>query len=397
MRLILFTGKGGVGKSSMAAATAARAADLGAKTLVVSSDLAHNLTDILGNNVGEETVQITKNLFALEVDVLAEIRRNWSSMQEYLAGLMSYLGVDDAVAEEAALIPGIEEFFLLERIRREVEDGDYDNVVVDCSPTGGTLRLLTLSDSSAKNFQKIIDMERLFLKLVRPFTNRIKSVKPIIPKDELYDSFGELIVGVGRLGELLKDVEKSSVRLVLTPERVAVAETKRAFTYLSLFGFNVDAVLINKIFPKEVSEGYFAPWQKLQQEQIGVVDKSFLDTPIFQVPYLDGEPIGVDKLAQLGKSIYGESKPNEVYAKRRTVVIDKEDEHTCLSFHVPNMDKQELDIGRKGNDLFITAGGHRRIFALPDSLTDCEIGGAKFDEGRLKVIFHRRKAGAGAA
>ena len=392
MRLILFTGKGGVGKSSMATATAARAASCGSKTLVVSSDLAHNLTDILGKTIGQECVLVQENLWALEVDILTEIRRNWSSMQEYLAGLMTYLGVDDAVAEEAALVPGIEEFFMLERIRREVESGKFETIVVDCSPTGGTLRLLTLSDSSAKHMQKIIDIERLILKLVRPFTNRMKSIKPVIPKDELYDTFGEICEGIGRLGDLLKDVDQSSVRLVLTPERVAVAETKRAFTYLSLFGFNVDAVLVNKIFPSEVKDGYFGPWQKLQQEQIDVIERSFLDRPIFKVPYLESEPLGVDTLSSLGEQIYDGKKPDEIFAKKQSVVLSKEDGKTCLSFHLPNVDKSRLDIGLRGNEMFITAGNYVRIIALPDSLTDSEIGKAKFDDGRLKITFHRDEA-----
>jgi len=298
--------------------------------------------------------------------------------------------LEDAVAEEVALVPGMDEIFLLARILREVESGDFDTIIVDCSPTAGALRLLTLTDSSSTKLNKMLDIERMIFKLVRPFTKNFKSMRAIIPDDKVYNSFGEIINYVGKLGELLKDSSKSSVRLVLNPDRIAVAETRRAYTYFQLFGFSVDAIMVNKVFPEEVANGYFHKWWRIQSEEIDVIKNSFLDTSIYKIPYFDHEPLGLAALEKMGEAVYGDQQPDSVLSSQlETVKLKKVDNKMTLSFHLPGLDKSCLDIGQRGNDLMISAGVHSRVFALPDSLKSSEVESANYEADRLIVTFHR--------
>ncbi len=387
MRLILYTGKGGVGKSSIAAATAVRTAELGCRTLLVSSDLAHNLSDIFDTRVGGEPVRIIENLTALEVDVLREIREQWAPAQDYFTDFLAYLGMENAVAEEIALLPGMDELFLLARILRELDSEQYDLIIVDCSPTAGTLRVLTMTDTACTKLNKMLDVERKIMKLVRPIASRIKEVRPIIPSDEVYGLFDELITKVGRLGEILKDPEVASVRLVLNPDRIALAETRRAFTYLGLFGFPIDGIFVNKVLPEELADGYLHDWFTLQGQLLESIDQSFLDVTQFRALLLEKEPIGVEPLSEMARGIFGPQRPEEVLSASKSVSIDREDGRYRLAFWLPNVGKQELDVGRKDAELILTAGSYTRVFSLPDTLVDRNIATAKFDEGNLLITF----------
>jgi len=387
MRVILYTGKGGVGKSTISAATAVRCARRGSRTLLVSSDLAHNVSDILDHSIGERRVEVEDNLTALEVDVLNEIRENWDPIQEYLANVLSYIGTDSLVAEEVALMPGIDSIFLLTRILREIESERYDTVIVDCAPTGATLRLLSLTDAATSRFSKLVNVERQILKLVRPATRRIEGLREFVPEDRFYESIAVVMGHIGRLSEILSDPERSSVRLVLNPERIAVAESKRAYTYFALFGFPVDGIFINKVYPDEVARGYLGPWCELQQEHLETISKSFLDTRLFPIVHLDHEPVGMDDLDALGSRIFEDLSPDDVLSPVRTVAFDKKDEKTVLRFAIPHLDTASLDIGRKDNELLINAGGHSRVFVLPDTLASAEVEGATYRDDQLSVTF----------
>lgn len=387
MRLILYTGKGGVGKSSIAAASAVRAAESGCRTLLVSSDLAHNLADIFGRPVGGEPTLAAPDLTLLEIDVLREIRENWTPIHNYFADFLVYLGMEGAVAEEVALFPGTDDFFLLTRILREFESRRYDLIIVDCSPTAGILRLLTLSDSACTRLNKLMDVERKVMKLVRPFARKIKAVKEMIPEDEFYGVLDELVRKVGRLGEILKQPEVSSIRLVLNPDRIAIAETRRAFTYFGLFGFPVDGIFVNKVLPVELEQGYLRDWFALQQQLLVSIDQSFLDIAQFRVPLLDHEPIGLEPLSELAKGIFKDRRPEEVLSSSKPVTITLQDGKPRLTFRLPQVAKQEIDVGRKEADLIVKAGGYTRVFALPDSLMDREVVEARFAEGQLTITF----------
>jgi len=391
MRIILFTGKGGVGKSTNACATAALMSAMGQKTLLVSSDLAHNLSDIFDIRSKNGTMEISKNLTMLEVDILKEINDNWDSIQQYMADFLAYIGVDSVVAEEIALIPGMDALFLLTRILREIESGEYDAVIIDCATTAGTLRLLTLTDSSSNKLNKILEVERSILKLIRPFGKRIKSIKNLLPEDEFYDTIGTIIDDIGRLGVILRNPEISSLRLVLNPNKIAIAETKRTFTYFALFGFPVDAIFVNKLFPAELENGYFQKWRRLQQDQMKLLRKSFLDTRIFAIKHYANEPIGLTRLEEMGREIYGELNPAKVLSNVNTVAFKKQDGQTVLSITLPNLDKSNLDIGRKENDLLINAGGYSRVFSLPDTLANIAIDTADYEDSRLNIYFSTEK------
>lgn len=387
MRLILYTGKGGVGKSSIAAASAVRSAELGSRTLLVSSDLAHNLSDIFDTPIGGEPTSISENLTALEVDALKEIREKWSLAHEYLVGVLEYLGVENAVAEEVALYPGIDDLFVLTRILLEVKSGRYDTIIVDCSPTAGTLRYLTLSDSAANKLNKLMDIERKVIRLIRPITNRISGVRDLIPENEVYLVFEDIVGKVGELGEILKDPGISTVRLVLNPDRVSIAETRRAFTYFGLFGFPVDGIFVNKTLPVTLAEGYLHNWYTLQQDLLESIEQSFLDITKLRVPLLDKEPLGLEPLSELAQEIFIDRRPDDVLSPAKTVSLDREDGKYTLSFWLPNVERGDLDVGMKDSELILTARGYVRVFSLPDVLLDSRIESAEYADGSLTISF----------
>jgi len=391
MRIILFTGKGGVGKSTNACATAALTSTRGQKTLLISSDLAHNLFDIFDVAGGNGKGEISKNLTILEVNILEEIKENWDSIQRYMTDFLTYLEMDRMVAEEVSLIPGMDALFLLTRILREIESGEYDVIIIDCAPTAGTLRLLTLTDSSSNKMNRIIEIERSILKLIRPIGKRIKGIKDILPEDDLYVTFGEIINDIGRLGVILRNPEMSSIRLVLNPDKIAISESKRTYTYFSLFGFPVDGIFVNKLFPAELETGYFQKWCRLQQDQMELLKKSFLETRIFSIKHYNNEPIGLERLEEMGRDIYGELNPAQVLSQVNTVAFKKQKGKVLLSIILPNLDKSSLDIGRKENDLLINAGSYSRVFSLPDTLANVEIDAASYENNVLRIYFSAEK------
>ncbi|HUU90956.1 MAG TPA: ArsA family ATPase [Phycisphaerae bacterium] len=387
MRIILFTGKGGVGKSTIAVATALRTAAHGRRTLLVSSDVAHNLSDITAVSIGDSCVPIAKNLHALEVNILGEIRRNWAPIQQYIAEISTYLGMEEAVAEEVALIPGMDAVFLLTRILREVQSERFDTVIVDCAPTGGALQLLTLTDTAAGKINRLVTIERSIMKMIRPVTRRFAGMDPWVPDDPAYEAFERIIGNLGRLGEILQDPQQSSVRLVLTPDRIAVAETRRTYTYLGLFGFPVDAILVNRIFPDELARGYLGPWCALQREQMETISRCFLDTAILPIKYRETEPVGIADLRDLGHEIYGQAVADAMLSETYTVRFANDSGKPAVTFTLPGLDKSSLDVTRKSSELLIAAGGHSRVYALPDSLAASEILEARYDDGELTIVF----------
>jgi arsenite-transporting ATPase len=385
MRVLLYTGKGGVGKTSVSAATALKCAELGYRTLVMSTDPAHSLADSFAMPIKSEPTPLTENLWGLEIDPFREIEENWATVKDYLSTLFASQGVDDIVAEELSILPGMDEFFSLLKIRQFYEKEAYDVIVVDCAPTGATLRLLHFPDMIGWYMRRLFHVERKVVGTIRRFTDEIFSVP--LPGDEVYDTVERLYKRVGDMKAVLADPKITSIRLVLNPEKMVIEETRRAYTYLNLFGFVCDAVIANKVLPEEVTDEYFAEWKASQQRYLEEVEASFGALPIFKVRLYEREVVGIDALRQMANDIYGDRDPTERFADSKPMRIVKRGKDYWLELHLPFTEKGEIQLMRKGDELIIRVGTIKRHLVLPHILAKQEPKGAKLENGILQVRF----------
>jgi arsenite-transporting ATPase len=385
MRVLLYTGKGGVGKTSVSAATALKCAELGYRTLVMSTDPAHSLADSFAMPIKSEPTPLTENLWGLEIDPFREIEENWATVKDYLSTLFASQGVDDIVAEELSILPGMDELFSLLKIRQFYEKEAYDVIVVDCAPTGATLRLLHFPDMIGWYMRRLFHVQRKVVGTVRRFTDEIFSVP--LPGDEVYDTVERLYKRVGDMKAVLADPKITSIRLVLNPEKMVIEETRRAYTYLNLFGFVCDAVIANKVLPEEVTDEYFAEWKASQQRYLEEVEASFGALPIFKVRLYEREVVGIDALRQMANDIYGDRDPTERFADSKPMRIVKRGKDYWLELHLPFTEKGEIQLMRKGDELIIRVGTIKRHLVLPHILAKQEPKGAKLENGILQVRF----------
>jgi arsenite-transporting ATPase len=385
MRVLLYTGKGGVGKTSVSAATALKCAELGYRTLVMSTDPAHSLADSFAMPIKSEPTPLTENLWGLEIDPFREIEENWATVKDYLSTLFASQGVDDIVAEELSILPGMDELFSLLKIRQFYEKEAYDVIVVDCAPTGATLRLLHFPDMIGWYMRRLFHVQRKVVGTIRRFTDEIFSVP--LPGDEVYDTVERLYKRVGDMKEVLADPKITSIRLVLNPEKMVIEETRRAYTYLNLFGFVCDAVIANKVLPEEVTDEYFAEWKASQQRYLEEVEASFGALPIFKVRLYEREVVGIDALRQMANDIYGDRDPTERFADSKPMRIVKRGKDYWLELHLPFTEKGEIQLMRKGDELIIRVGTIKRHLVLPHILAKQEPKGAKLENGILQVRF----------
>jgi len=385
MRVLLYTGKGGVGKTSVSAATALYCAELGYRTLVMSTDPAHSLADSFGQHIGSEPTQLAENLWGLEIDPFREIEENWAIVKDYLSTLFASQGVDDIVAEELSILPGMDELFSLLKIRQFYERDAYDVIVVDCAPTGATLRLLHFPEMIGWYMRRLFHVERKVVGTIRRFTDEIFSIP--LPGEEVYDTVERLYKRVGDMKAVLADPEVTSIRLVLNPEKMVIEETRRAYTYLNLFGFVCDAVIANKVLPDEVTDKYFAEWKASQQRYLEEVEASFGALPIFKVRLYEREVVGFDALRQMAKDLYGDHDPTERFAEIKPIRIVKRGKDYWLELHLPFTEKGEVHLLRKGDELIIRVGTIKRHLVLPHILAKQEPKGAKLEDGILQIRF----------
>jgi len=386
MRVILFTGKGGVGKTTIAAASAMRAAEHGHKTLVVSTDAAHSLGDSFDVRLGNSPTKVADKLWAQEVNVLEEIAANWKTVHEYLASFFKSRGVDDILAEEMAVVPGMDEMFGLLHLHRAKQSRQYDCVVVDCAPTGQTLRLLSLPDVMRWWMQKFFPLERKVAKTLRKMRKKTIMTIPI-PEDALYASIQELFDDIGSLKDLLSEPKNTSVRIVLNPEKIILEETQRAYTYLNLYGYPVDCVVANRILPEEVTDSYFSSWRKKQRKYMTKIESMFSPLPVLRSKLMRSEIVGVKRLARLGEYIYGTDDPAKVYYDQRPQQVVKEQDAYVLVIQLPFVKKAGLDILRNEDQLTVRIGNYRREILLPATLSLLEIGKAKLESNELRIAF----------
>jgi arsenite-transporting ATPase len=387
VRILLFTGKGGVGKSTVAAGTAALAAAEGRRTLVLSTDAAHSLADAFGceyGAIGAEPTEVSPGLFVVQVDAQLRFEQSWADIQRYLLSVLDVAGVDPVAAEELTVIPGAEEVLALLELRLHALFGAWDVIVVDCAPTAETLRLLALPEALGWYMDRVFPVERRVVKALRPVLTRAAGVP--MPGDSVFDAIERLHGELDEVRTLLTGPD-ASVRLVLTPENVVLAEARRSYTTLSLFGYRVDGVIANRIFPAEDADDWRAGWVLAQDEVLGRVEESFAGLPIWRSAYRPREPVGVAPLAELAREVYAEADPLASAPGKAPLRVRRSEGGAVVRLSLPLVSRTDVDLARKGDDLVVTVGSYRRLVTLPSGLARFAIAGARVEHGELQVRF----------
>src|SRR5580765_6630864 len=387
MRVILFTGKGGVGKTTVAAATAVRAAKAGKRTLVMSTDPAHSLADSFETRMGNAPTPIIENLWGQEIDAQERLEDNWREIQDYMVQLMNWAGTETIQAEELTVIPGLDEIFALIDVKTHVESGNYDCLVVDCAPTAETLRLLSLPEIMSWYIERIFPVERKVVKAVRPLVSRMTSLP--IASDQVFEAVERLHRNLDAVKVILTDEAVSSVRLVVNPEKMVISEARRTYTYLGLFGYRVDAVVVNRVLPADVTDPYFGKWKDIQAEHLATVHESFEPVPILLSRLFDREMVGVGLLAEMADEIYAEREATAVLYVDDPIQVEKRGDGYLLRLRLPFVTGGDLDVHRRGDELVVRVGPYKRNMLLPQTLKRMTVRGANLVEDRLEILFER--------
>jgi arsenite-transporting ATPase len=386
-RTILYTGKGGVGKTSVAAATARAIARSGLRTVVLSTDPAHSLSDSLELTLEGEPTEIAPNLWGQELQAEREMERNWHAVQEWLGSLLADRGIDQIVAEEMTVPPGLDELFSLLQIKRHRESGEFDVIVVDCAPTGETLRLLSFPDVARWWLEKVFPWEKRILSAARPLAKTFLDLQ--LPSNDVYAEVQRLVLNLIAMNDILRDRENSSIRLVMNPEKMVIREAQRTFTYLNLYGYLTDAVIVNRVFPPDVESGYFGAWREVQQEQIELVEQAFAPVPVLKAPFFDQEVIGAEMLDRLGQAVFESREPQAMLYNDLSQELELRDGVASLRLKVPFTEKAEIELKKVGLELVVRVAEHKRNIILPPALAPYRPQGARLDDGALTVTFER--------
>ncbi|MEM0128328.1 MAG: ArsA family ATPase [Thermoplasmatales archaeon] len=381
-RILLYTGKGGVGKTSIAAATASILAAKGRKTLVISTDPAHSLGDAFGVEIGPKPSKLADNLYGQEISVNEAINTHWKELKGYLTGLFQTQGLDPVSAEEIATLPGFDEASQLLYLRQYYDDGNYDVMVIDSAPTGESLKLLSFPEAMTWYMDKIFPMGKLAAKVVRPLWNTVATVS--MPSDEVFDSFESLYENLKRIRDILVNPSISTIRLVMNPDKMSLSETKRAYTYLLLYGYPVDSVFINKIYD-ESTGSFFKEWREAQESIIEEVENAFSDIKRFPIPMLRHEPIGFEKLQKMAESIYKDTDPASVFSNEKGIQFLKNQGKYIVRLRLPFANKKNLEVYNKSGELIIQLGNWKRVFYLPTVFSDKNPVKAEFNNGVLDI------------
>ncbi len=388
-RIILYSGKGGVGKTSLSAATAVRAAKLGQRTLVVSTDSAHSLADALDRPVGPDPTLIAPKLEAVEIDVNQELSRHWGVIHDYLTRFMTFKGMEETVAEEMAILPGMEELFSLLKVKGWVETGKYDVVVIDCAPTGDTVRMLGMPEVLDFYFTRVFPIQRTVVRATRGVAQRLTDLP--IPSDDVFGAIKSLYQQMEGMGPLLSDPKRSSIRIVLNPEKMVINESERLYTYLSLFGFPVDAVIANRVLPEEARSKYFDRWFGIQKGHLEAARQAFGTTPFFEAPLFDREMVGPELLEVFAERVFGKTDPTAVLHQDRPIEVKREGKTHALYVRLPYAEKDKIQVWTKGDELVIQVDNQRRRLILPRTLASRRLLGAAFLDQRLRVAFGEKE------
>jgi arsenite-transporting ATPase len=389
MRILFYTGKGGVGKTSVAASTAVRCAKLGHRTLVLSTDAAHSLGDSLGVELRAEPSEIFPNLWAQEINALHELEMSWGEVQRYLSELLAWQGVETIAQGELSVVPGTDELFSLLQIKRHHDEGIFDVLVVDAAPTGETLRLLSLPDIMRWWISRLFPIVRGILKVVRPMARRVSDIP--IADDEVLVSAQEAIDALVAVREILTDQKTCTARIVMNPERMVIREAQRSLTYLSLFGYAVDAVVVNRVLTGSV-DGQFTSWQEMQQEYLPQVYQIFAPLPVLEAQHFPREIIGTEMLDEMATLLYGDADPSSFFYTGTAQRVERSDRGFHLIIPLPFVSEDQIHLAQNADELLISVGWHRHRVALPQSLARLRASDAFFDQNELHVVFQPKTA-----
>jgi arsenite-transporting ATPase len=387
-RTILYTGKGGVGKTSVAAASARRCAAAGLRTVVMSTDPAHSLADSLEAELGGEPTEVAPRLFGQEVQAQDELERHWDAVSEWLGELLADRGVDRISAQELTVPPGMDELFSLLQIKRHHEADEFDVVIVDCAPTGETLRLLSFPDICTWWLEKVFPFRGSLLAAARPLARTVLDVP--LPGEAVFEQAERLATNLVAMNAILRDRSRTSIRLVINPDRMVVKEAMRTFTYLNLYGYLTDAVVVNRILPAEAADGYFAGWRASQQEHMELVRSGFAPVPVLTASHLPREVIGAETLDVLGDELFADHDVQDLLHEDLSRELTSDgDGRATLRLALPFADRGDIDLKKAGLEVIVRVGGQKRTIILPPALAGYETGGARFTDGALEVVFER--------
>ncbi len=385
MRVLLITGKGGVGKTTVSAATAVHAADRGYRTLVMSTDPAHSLGDAFQLDFGDHPTAIQDRLAAQQINSQQRIEESWGEVRDALTEFFDWSGLKGIEAEELTVFPGMDEIFSLVTVRDHVRSGEYDLIVVDCAPTAETLRLLSLPDVLAWYMEKMFPIGRRVAKVVRPVITKVTSMP--VADDKVFEAVSRFYDRLDGIREILSDPDITSARLVMNPEKMVIAEARRTYTYLGLFGYMVDAAIVNRVLPAAVDDSYFARWREIQKGHLAAVEEGFADVAIQHLRLFDEEMVGIERLRQVGLELFGDSDPTDRLSDGRPFRVEDVGDDVVMIVAVPLAERGDVDLMRHGNELVITVGPYRRSIILPDSLSRRHVRRAQLVEGELRITF----------
>lgn len=384
-RVLLLTGKGGVGKTTIAAATAVRAARAGASVLLTSTDPAHSLADVLDLPLGDEPRTVEPGLRAQQLDAQTRLEAHWGDVREFLVQVLHAAGVGEVQAEELMLLPGLDELFALIDLRLHATSGEHDVVVVDCAPTAETLRLLSLPDALRWYVDRVAGTGRGLARAMAPMARAVGGLP--VPDEHVMTAVDRLQDDLAAVHALLQDRSRASIRLVTNPERVALDETVRTWTSLALFGYGVDAVVVNRVLPDAVTDPYLARWKQRHAEHLATARTSFAPVPVLTSLLADDEPIGPDRLADVAAGCYGDLDPVAVLHDQPGTTVTPSDDGWVLRMALPFATRDDVDLARRGSDLHVRAGTAHRSVPLPARLRRCTVTGAAVRDGVLEVRF----------
>jgi len=394
MRILTFTGKGGVGKTSVSAATAVRLSEQGYRTLVLSTDPAHSLSDSFNLSLGAEPTKIKENLHAIEVNPYVDLKENWQAVQKYYTRVFAAQGVSGVVADEMTILPGMEELFSLLRIKRYKSAGLYDALVLDTAPTGETLRLLSLPDTLSWGMKAVKNVNKYIMKpLSKPLSKMSDKIAYYIPPEDAIDSVDQVFDELEDIRDILTDNVNSTVRLVMNAEKMSIKETMRALTYLNLYGFNVDMVLVNKMLDAKEDSGYLENWKKIQQKYVGEIEAGFSPLPVKKLRMYESEIVGLGALERFALDIYGEEDPAAVVYDEPPIKFERSGDIYEVQLKLMFANPGDIDVWVTGDELFVQIGSQRKIITLPISLTGLDPGDAVFKDKWLHIPFDLNRQG----